>query len=459
MTTETINFPTVTEPWGHQIHAFEFIKDKPGGFLAMDMGTGKSMTAVALTLHWHCERVLILCPLSVVNVWSREFERHAPGKFKVLALNKGSVTDKKEKAESFLRVAEIRGKPCAIVINYESAWREPFKTFAINNGFNLLILDESHRIKAPGGSASRFCSQLGKAIPRRLGLTGTPMPHSPLDLYAQFRTIDPHIFGYSFSRYKQRYADMGGYHGYQVTGFKNQDEMRQKFESIAFQVTKEEALDLPELTHINIPCQISPDAMKLYLSLEINFYAEIESGEITAANVLVKGLRLQQITSGFIKNDEGVETEIDNSKAKVLEDLLVDTPQGQCVVVFCRFRNDLNKVRSIANKAGRTYGEVSGRRKDLTDTATIPNDIDVLGVQIQSGGVGIDLTRASIGIYFSLGFSLGDYLQSVSRLHRPGQNQHVTFYHLIAEKTIDERVYRALKERKNMVDEILKGGR
>jgi SWI/SNF-related matrix-associated actin-dependent regulator 1 of chromatin subfamily A len=74
---------------------------------------------------------------------------------------------------------------------------------------------------------------------------------------------------------------------------------------------------------------------------------------------------------------------------------------------------------------------------------------------MQAGGAGIDLSRASTAIYFSVGFSLGDYKQSQSRLHRPGQRNNVTYVHLVASNTVDEKVYTALKRRENIVESIL----
>lgn len=85
----------------------------------------------------------------------------------------------------------------------------------------------------------------------------------------------------------------------------------------------------------------------------------------------------------------------------------------------------------------------------------MPEDCDILAVQIQAGGVGIDLTRASYSIYYSVGFSLGDYEQSLARVHRPGQTRNVVYIHLVAEQTIDEKVYRALSEKKNVVEAVI----
>lgn len=78
-------------------------------------------------------------------------------------------------------------------------------------------------------------------------------------------------------------------------------------------------------------------------------------------------------------------------------------------------------------------------------------------MQIQSGGAGVDFTRSRYCIYYSLGFSLGDYDQSLARIHRPGQQREVTYYHLIAKDTVDEQVYAALDARRDVVTSIMEG--
>jgi len=456
--------PTKTRLWAHQERAVEFAEDKPAALLGMDMGCGKSAVAVTLAQIWDSRRVLVLCPKSVVGVWPREFLKHSGDSFEVLPLCKGTTADKAKKAAHFIDRCRIKGKPAVVVVNYESAWREPFKTFALKTAeWDLLILDESHRIKAPGGRASRFCSELGKVVDKRLGLTGTPMPHSPLDIYAQFRAIQPSIFGYSNAKFKNRYAVTTGPNGNWVDPkqIRNADELYTKFSSVSYRVTKEEALNLPEETHINIPIELEHTALKQYVVMEQQFYLWLEeqSAEVTAANALVKLLRLQQMTSGFVFDDNGEMQQISTIKKETLADLLNDTPEDRPVVVFCKFRNDLDTVKEVTRNLGRKYGEISGRQKDLTEHATMPEGIQIQAVQIQAGGVGIDLTRASIAIYFSMGFSLGDYLQSLARLHRPGQRHPVTFYHLIATGTVDQKVFQALQERREVISNILQGGK
>jgi SNF2 family DNA or RNA helicase len=130
-----------------------------------------------------------------------------------------------------------------------------------------------------------------------------------------------------------------------------------------------------------------------------------------------------------------------------------DLPVCEPVVVFCRFRCDLEEVAAACRRLGRSHSELSGVRNSLAEWQS--GETSVLAVQIQSGGVGIDLTRASYCVYYSLGFSLGDYEQSLARLHRPGQTRCVRYYHLVAKDTVDEIVYESLRKRKEIVDGVL----
>ena len=182
-----------------------------------------------------------------------------------------------------------------------------------------------------------------------------------------------------------------------------------------------------------------------------------EQRNITASNALVKLLRLQQLTSGFLRLDETENPmQISAEKQDVLTEVLeeIDTKRFK-VVIFTKFVHDLNVVERVANEMELSYGEISGRRKDLSDDATFPDGVTILGVQIQAGGLGIDLSDACYAIYYSMGFSLGDYEQSKARLHRPGQTNRVTNIHLLARDTIDFKVYGALRSRQEVVNSIL----
>lgn len=436
-----------TPPWSHQEAMARFALDRPATLLDCEMGTGKSLAAIATLATAGHRRILVLCPKAVGGVWRREVSRHWPAidaaEVCVLA---GSSKQKAAMLDAALR------KPLAIVVtNYEAAWREPLSKALLDAAFDAVVSDESHRIKAATGKASKFVAKVGAKAQRRLALTGTVMPHSPLDVYAQFRFLDPSVFGTSYTRFRARYAVCDRIYPSKVIKWVNQDELAAKMTPLTFTCRAADVLTLPEVTHTDVPVELDGKAWKAYRDLERDLVADIDGELVTASNALAKLLRLQQVTSGVVAG-----VRCSDAKRDALADLVADIPLSEPVVVFTRFVSDLDTAAEVAQQLGRRYGEVSGRRKDLTATGEMPEGIDLMGVQIQSGGAGIDLTRACYGVYYSLGFSRGDYQQSVARLHRPGQTRPVRIYHLIAEKTVDVAVYKALDSRRELIESVLK---
>jgi len=461
---ESVNLPdvpiTTMKAWNHQKQGFWFTKDKKAAMLAMDMGTGKTKVTLDVIQNNDINRVLVICPAHVIHVWPSEIKKHIvnQNEWEIVTLNHGKTPDNVIALKFALDVTRIKNKKLFVVVNYESVWRKELAKIITTTFWDLIIADESHRIKSPQGVASKFMGKLKLVSKRRLALTGTPMPHSPMDIFAQYRFLDEKIFGGSYTRFKHRYGKWGGFGGYQLLGIENQVELNQKFYSIAYKVGKE-VLDLPEvMPPMIIPIHLDYQSRKQYNSMLNDFLVWLnENDSITAVNSLAKLLRLQQITSGFLPNPEiqGEYVEITTAKRQALSNVLEDLDMLEPVVIFCRFRKDLDTVHEVAKELGRKSCELSGRVNSLALWQQ-SNTIPILAVQIQAGGVGIDLTRARYCIYYSLGFSLGDYEQSLARVHRPGQTRPVQYVHLITQNTVDETVYQALDEKKQVVEEILR---
>lgn len=447
----TVDFKT--KPWKHQVTALRLVSQSPHFMLAMDMGTGKSKVVVDDCVQRSARLVLVVCPLTVVSVWPKQFSVHSDG-YNVTILD-GPVEKKAKTAEKLIGLSNLTRDRQVLVVNYDSAWREPLATVLIHNSsnFDLVCLDESHRIKSPSGVTSRFFARLGKTCRHKLCLTGTPMPHSPMDIYAQFRFLYPNIYGWSYQTFKMNYAVMGGFHNKVVVNFKNLDDLKRRMDAVSFVVKKEDVLDLPEEMDQERICVMGPKESLLYAGMEKNFIAEVESGTVVAANALSKLLRLQQITSGYLCPGENPER-VSNAKENGLVDILEDLDEKEPVVVFCRFHHDLDLVRVCSENLKRKSFELSGRKNELKEWQEARGG-EVLSVQIQSGGLGIDLTRARYAIYYSLGFSLGDYLQSRARLHRPGQTRSVEYFHLIVKDTVDEKVWKAIEKRQEIVNSVV----
>jgi SNF2 family DNA or RNA helicase len=311
---------------------------------------------------------------------------------------------------------------------------------------------------SPGSQSSWGAARLRGVCARRLLLSGTPMPN-PLAVYGQFRVLDPSVYGTSFVAFRSRYCVMGGYQNKQILKFINQAELSAKFYSRAYRVTRDQVLQLPEAMHEYRYCDISPWARRIYNEIRKDFVSEVihknlGGGEMSAKNALVKILRLSQIAGGYVKLDDGRELIQDHSKIETAVEIIEDLPPDEPVVVFCRWSNEIRRLRGQLNKIGRTNGEVSSAANDMESWKR--GNLGVLVVQIQTGSEGVDFTRACYQIYLSIGhISPTIYDQSLSRVHRPGQTRKVIYYHIVAKDTIDEEIYRALKLKMDITQYVL----
>lgn len=433
-------------PWQHQVDGKKAILTNKNYALFFDMGTGKSATVIHalndIYNQTHRCRVLIVCPKSVINVWPFQFQEHSEIPFDVFAEKTGSIAMKAKQIQKRLN------SKTAIVLNYEAIWRAPMNALLKNTKWDVIVLDESHRISAPGSKVSWFCKDL-KAEYKVL-LTGTPLSN-PLSIYGQYRFLNPVIFGKSFNVFKTRYAieiNCGTFK--KVVGYQNEDELNQRIYSCAMRVKKSEVINLPPVTHIDLLAELPKETLKLYHEFEEDMYAQWNAKKISASNALVKMLRLQQIAGGYMKYDDGFGEHIETGKMDVLKDLLEDLPEDEPIVIFCKFTNEIQRIKEIK---GRTWAELSGHKDQLSEWQNaIFNSIVI---QIQSGGVGIDLTRACYCIYYSTGYNLIEYEQSLARVDRPGQSKPVTMYHIMAENTIDQKICKALMNKKQTVEDIL----
>lgn len=169
----------IFESWLHQRRAFHFAKAQHGAALIVGMGGGKSLAATALFEEWDAKRVLIVCPRNVVGVWPKELRKHGHEwevwHGQVLGRSgrpkkNPSIAERGKAARAFLHGLgpDQRG---AVVVNYEAYWRGALAAMIEDFEWDAIALDESHRIKAPGGKASQFAGRLSDAAPRKLILS------------------------------------------------------------------------------------------------------------------------------------------------------------------------------------------------------------------------------------------------------------------------------------------------
>lgn len=416
----------------HQQTFLDWLGDKPGAMANIGMGGGKTLSAIAAA--------------GLLGT------RSSP-----VLLTQGPT---KRRAARLRQAVELAGAtPVVAVCNYDAVWQGELAKTVAAVPWSWLILDESHRAKAPQGRASKWLAALAAkhASARRLCLTGTPMPNGPLDMFGQMRFLAPEVFGSSYVRFRARYADVNPMFPSQVRRWLRQDEFARVTDPFVFKLATEDVIDLPEETHQRITVDLSPATRRFYAELERELTSEIAAGVVTCDNALARTIRLRQATSGFARADgAALPTLIDGMPAKrqALRDWLEDVDRAEPLVVFYVFSSDAREIEALCRETGRRYSEVSGSRKELAEWKEARTD--VIGVQIRSGAEGIDLTRAAHAVFYSVDWSPGIYEQALRRLRRPGQQAATChYYHLVARDTIDEAVYHALTNKADVVRAVM----
>jgi len=468
-------YPVKANLYKHQIRganmalrAFGALDAKtPGGGFGelFEMGCGKTLTTIAVAGALYnlgkIDRVLVVAPTSVCSVWPHDLNQFATFPWEARVL----LGDKKKRLKALNELENWPFKALRIaVINYESTHREGiFEALAAYKP-DLIVCDESQRIKNPSAAQSKALHKLGDAAPFRMILSGTPVQNNAVDLYSQYRFLDPAVYGANFYAFKNRYCIMGGYGQHQIVGYRNMDELVEKEHSVAYRVTKEECLDLPQQTFINRYVQFTDAEQAIYEQLRKSSFLELETGEnVTATTILTMSLRLMQLPGGFLTADEStrpkqVNTAKLDALADIVDDYVVDA--GKKLVIFARFRAEIAAIENLLRLRKIQYGSIYGdvpmeeRGKIVDDFQTNP-DTKVFVAQIQTAGLGITLHAASTAVFYSYDYNYANYAQALARIHRIGQRLPVTYIHLVVDGSIDEKILAALENKEDMAKTVV----
>lgn len=463
--TMLIPAPLKVSPYEHQLKGYNLAcrsmgiiggnSVAPGFALLMEMGTGKTITSIAIVgkayLTRKIKRLLILAPKSIVAVWEDEFAKFADFPYSLSVLT-GTSAKKAEQLKTIphkgLEVAVVNYDSISLIEKELTAWHPDF-----------LICDESSKIKNPTAKMSKAAYRIAKVCKYRLILTGTPIQNNPLDFFAQYKVLDDSIFGKSFYAFKNEYAVLGTYN--QPIGWRKLPELVKKAHSIAFRVTKAEALDLPDTIDEIRPIALEDKAQKLYKAFVKESYMELSKGEVTATNILTRLLRLQQIIGGFIRPDEESERyeQISSAKLNALEDIIdTATSENKKLVVIARFIPEIKEICKMLDQKKIKYAHICGEIKDrAAEVDAFQNNPDcmVFVGQLQTASMGLTLTAASTMVFYSLSYNFADYSQARARIHRIGQKNNCLYIHLVVKNTVDETVLKALEQKENIAAKIV----
>ena len=461
MISQSFDLPIRASPYQHHKKAARFalerLEDGGGAALLMEMGTGKTLTSIAITgALWNAgriQRLLIVAPLSILGVWQDEFQKFAAFDY-ALAMLEGTTARKVD------TIRHMTGTALQVlVVNYESAWR--LEPELAKWRPDMIVCDEGHKIKTHNIAASKALHRLGAKAKYRLLLTGTVITNKPVDVFSQYKFADPRVYGPSFYLFRNRYFDMVGYGNHTPIMKRSMEpEFTERLHSIAFRATKAECLDLPDTTDIVQRVELEPAAMRTYRQLVKDGYAELAGDTVTVTNVLTRLLRLSQLTGGFLGGDDTPATEqVSSAKLDALSDIIESAEQdGKKLVVIARFIPEIRAIGKLLAKKGIRYAQISGEIRDRdAQVAAFQSDpeVTVFVGQIATAGLGITLTAASTMVFYSMDYSMSNYEQTRARIHRVGQHQPCTYIHLVARGTVDEKVLQALRDKANLAKALV----
>ena len=427
-------------PFDHQKKTAAFLTMHPRAFCFNEQGTGKTASAIwaadFLMKQGKIKRALVICPLSIMDsAWRDDFFTFAPHRSVDVAYG-----------ESKKRKEIIRQGADFVVINYDGV--EIVYDEIAKGGFDLVIIDEATHYKNAQSKRWKILNKLMTDDTWLWMMTGTPAAQSPLDAYGLAKLINP----LSVPRFFGSFRDMVMTKASQFSWVMKPSASALVFNALqpAIRFTKEECLDLPDMTYVKRQVELTRQQKKYYDMLKKRMVMEINGDEVSAVNAAVIMNKLLQISAGAVYTDEGDTLEFDiKHRYKVLREVIDESSQK--VLIFVPFKHTIDILTDKLRADGITTEVIRGdvpvaRRTDIFKRFQEAHDPRVLVIQPQAAAHGVTLTAANTVVWWGPTPSLETYAQANARVHRAGQKHPCTVVQLQG-SAVEKRVYSLLDKR------------
>ena len=433
-------WPGLHKPFDHQKTTASFLTLNPRAFCLNEQGTGKTGSVIwaadYLMKIGRIKRVLVICPLSIMDsAWRADLFKFAMHRHVDIAY--GS----REK-----RVRIINSDAEFVIINYDGV--EIVQEDIANGGFDLIVIDEANAYKNAQTTRWKTLNRILKPDTWLWMLTGTPAAQSPVDAYGLAKLVSPKNVPKFYSAFK----DMVMYKVSQFRWVNRPNAERIVHEALqpAIRFTKEECLDLPELTYVTREVELTPQQKKYYELLRKQLVVSTVGEQITAVNAAVGMSKLLQISCGAVYSDSGETLEFDiKNRYKVMREVLDETKQK--ALIFVPFKNTIEILSKKLQDDGFTTEIINGdvpahkRAEIFKNFQETPNP-RILIIQPQAAAHGVTLTAADTVIWWGPTPSLETYAQANARAHRAGQRHPVTVVRLQGSNA-EKHLYKMLDNR------------
>ena len=457
-----------TRPLAHQRLAFHRYRDVPAFALNAEQGTGKTKIVIdkAAWLWRKGELDLVVVfsnKGSYLNWESDELPKHMPIPSKVYIWDRGLVEG----------VHVTTSNLAVLLVNIEALSQDRKRNLEkLIAGYlracrALIVVDEASSIKSHRARCSTAVYRLGKLAVHRVTMTGTPITKSPLDLFGQYRFLDPTLLGTKYEKFKKRYAVLqrkkiwrtGKFYD-KIIGYQRQEELFRIIRPITFRVTKDECLDLPDKIYERRMFHLSDAQQSLYNQMKRRGMAKYKGRLASCTNAMTKLLRLHQIALGYFVDDDGDLFTIPNERLRILSDI-IDTVESEKIIIWCPYIDQA--LRPVAQSLRMRYsgqgvidyhGETTDRGKKIAAFRKDPSCRFLVANQ-SVGGYSLTLTECDTSIYYTNTYNLVHRLQSEDRTHRIGQTRHAMYLDIVAKGTVEVKVLRALRNKIDLAQTVL----
>lgn len=474
-----------TEPRKHQARAINKCYGLHATALFMDMQTGKSKTAIDMVsahrMEGHILGVLVLVKLSLRRNWVKQFELHCPIDYDIYLPN---TTDKKGFERWISKSSDFK----VMVAGWESlsvgGMAAMCERYLLSLRSSAIIGDETTFIAGHKAARSDVAVSLARMSEYRYALTGTPAEEGPMNLYMQFEFLDPNVIGIGdYYAFRNRYAVMGGYRPTegrmkgkptQIVGYQNMDELMELIGPHTFQVLKTEAYDLPPKRYEVREVQLSKMQREIYNKVKREKIIEMGDDEHVLENTLELALRLHQIAGGYtvvprevqhrkmtgeivtkkVYDPIRVVAPEDNPKIIELMSIIEETRGKKQGIVWVVYSPEIADIVQVMRAAGIKVGELHGgiddpKRQPIVD-AFERGELDWMVANAATGGMGFTMMAAEVSVFFNNTFKAIDRKQAEDRCYGDGQTKSGIWIDIVAAKTVDILVMKALEAKSDV---------
>jgi SNF2 family DNA or RNA helicase len=447
-------WPGLFTPFFAQKETSDFLTMNHRSFCLNDLGTGKTMSALwaydFLRSKGKVRKVLVVSPLSTLErTWADEVFRNFPHlEFAVLHGSKDR------------RLKLLKQNADVYLVNHHGI-KIIQEALAKRDDIDLIIIDEISQVcRNPASqiwkSLNDVCVKQLNGLRKVWGLTGTPTPNAPTDVWGQVRIVNPHNVTPYFKRFKESIMK-------QVSPFiwvPKPDAVQVVKDAMqpAIRFTRDQCIDLPPCIHIDRAVELTADQRRAYNQMLNQLRTEIDGGQVVAVNEAVKMSKLVQIACGVAYGRDGQEvTTAATPRLEVTYESIIEADSK--AIVFVPFVSSIGAVTQYLIEKGLTvaciYGSVSKHDRDAIFSAFQKAEEPRVIVAIPSAmSHGLTLTAASTIIWYAPVCSNETYEQANGRITRPGQKKTQVIVN-IEGTAVERKIYERLKNKQKIQGSLL----